>query len=327
MKYLPSYILLLLAATACDKDDLERTYDLTPRDNSPVLVMNALMDGGEESHSIELFTSYAQTTEMATASNLAVEINGSPVYAGASQKGGEVIYSAFHSGDRLSIRATAGSRTVSAEVTVPEKPEILSCEGVLSDGTMICHITLRDKPGVKNWYRISVDESLAYDHYSRYGTLINHQEEYNHSRDIDTSHDPVISSGYTSEGNDLFSAMVPENTWHIFSDDGFEGKEVTLRVDVPVGSLRERIAQLKDWNENNGEDYEEFQNIEGSFILKVYGISQDQYQYLKAVTQMEFSGSDFNFLVEPIPLPTNVSGGLGLVAVDMPTPVRVESGL
>ena len=226
----------------------------------------------------------------------------------------------------IRICSTAGSRTVSAEVTVPEKPEILSCEGVLSDGTMICHVTLRDKPGVKNWYRISVDESLAYDHYSRYG-LISHQEEYNHSRDIDTSHDPVISSGYTSEGNDLFSAMVPENTWHIFSDDGFEGKEVTLRVDIPVGSLRERIAQLKDWNENNGEDYEEFQNIEGSFILKVCAISQDQYQYLKAVTQMEFSGSDFNFLVEPIPLPTNITGGLGLVAVDMPAAVRIEAGL
>ena len=59
----------------------------------------------------------------------------------------------------------------------------------------------------------------------------------------------------------------------------------------------------------------------------MYGISQDQYQYLKAVTQMEFSGSDFNFLVEPIPLPTNVTGGLGLVAVDMPAAVRVESGL
>ena len=111
MKHLPSYILLLLAANACNLDNLERTYDLTPKDNVPVLVMNALMDGGEESHSIELFNSYAQTTEMATASNLAVEVNGSPIHAGASQKGGEVIYSAFHSGDRLSIRATAGSRT------------------------------------------------------------------------------------------------------------------------------------------------------------------------------------------------------------------------
>ena len=59
--------------------------------------------------------------------------------------------------------------------------------------------------------------------------------------------------------------------------------------------------------------------------LKVYSISEDQYRYLKAATSLEYNDFDLNFLVEPVLLPSNVSGGLGMVAIDMPTYVEYEN--
>lgn len=309
-------LISVMAGTSCKK-----TIDITLNDDDAVVVMNAFFDAGRDSHLISIYSSRNGDATPVAASSLTIACGDEILHTGSSQIGGDVLHAAFHAGDRLTIEAVTDSRTVRAEALVPEKPLIVSCETNLSDETLICYVTLKDKAGEKNWYRISADRYVTFDRYNRYGGFTGTQYMPEYDIEVDTSGDPIISAGFSTDDDDAFSAVVPENEWHIFSDEGFSGESVTLRIDVPIWSLKRVLWSLKE-SADSGDM--EIRNVSASVAVKVYSLSEISYRYLKAATQIQAYGDDFSFLTEPVSLPGNVRGGLGIFAVDMPEYVTIS---
>lgn len=318
----------LLLSVACDSfEDLERTYDITPDESFHPLIMNAQLDAGQEIHTVWLHLGGPDKTTPATVPDLSVTVNGAPVFQGETELGSQVFQTAFHPGDRVRFEARGGS--VYSEVTVPSPAKIVAAEAVNSDeeNLLKCRVTLRDEGGQKNWYRLGAVLEVRYKkHYpdERVEDCII-QRALDES-DIDTSDDAVISSGYSTSDVDFNSLLVPENAWHIFDDSAFDGREVTLKPSISSFFIN---ADWKYYLYNYygpGEEYDgtEISDVQKVLLLKVYSLTEQQYLYLRAVTQLDYYGYDFNFLVEPVPLPTNVEGGLGIVAIDMPAVARIE---
>lgn len=308
-------------------DRLEREELVSLQGDYPLLVMNGQMDAGKESHVIRLYTSVAQVVEPVRTPSVNIALNGSEIDWEASSDGAE-FDALFNPGDIFTVKAGENGLSVVSEAVVPHEATILSCETGLEDGVLHCRVTLQDRPGEKNYYRIgrAVFE-CSYIHNS-YG----HTTPYSVVKDIevDTSGDPVINSGFSSEALDEISLFMPENKWSIFTDKEFADGTVTLKIDVRVGYLQSEINSVKESYtmdlDSEGNWVKETYNsdISADIILKIYSISEMQYQYLKAVTTWDNFDYEVHPLAESAPVPSNVTGGLGVIAIDMPATYRLE---
>lgn len=318
------YLSILLLLGACTSlDDLTRTYDITPEDTGNPLIMNAQMDAGADTQTVFFHTGHPDEATLTAVSRFCVKVNGTTVAEGASETGSPTFSAAFHPGDRVEMEARANDgRSVRAETVVPAPLSILSQEVQISEDEMMqCRLRVADRPGEKNWYRLGVWVQTSYDRQlpeRPYEHLVFLSE----SNLVNISGDPILSSGYSSgeEDDGLLGLMQPENGWMIFNDQAFTDGEATLHFSLYVPEIF-----FFRYLRNNGKDYDgnPVKNVELNLILKVYSLSEDQYRYLKAVNAMDYYSYDFNFLSEPITLPTNVEGGLGLVTVDYPASVMV----
>lgn len=315
MKYSVYTIILsvLLIASSCSK--LVRTYEIDDYDDINVLVMNSQMDAGSDNHSIYL--NQFNRSEVKTAYNpvFDVKVNGNSVHSGAAS---EFDYR-FKPGDRVVVESVCHEKRLISEVTVPQPPEILSHEQFFTDKIITLYFTLKDRPGEKNWYRLfgEIEESYDYEDYT--GKIIH--ENRRERLIFDSTVDPIITSGFSREGDDIFSDLMPENKYAIFSDKDFADDSARLKVDID----RQVIDHYYEYGKSLQKYNSEVSNYQVKVYLKVYSISEDQYRYLKAATSLEYNDFDLNFLVEPVLLPSNVSGGLGMVAIDMPTYVEYEN--
>ncbi len=322
MKRFTTLILILLALFSC-----KREFDVTPADGDSVPVVNAIFDAKDTVHRVGVYLAQGQKVEDASAEDLTLKLNGAVIRSGTAVAGSvNEIDARFTSGDRLTIEATVNGIAIRGEAVVPEAPNVtltdtLFVTDTLDGDKLRCYFTVNDKRGEQNYYRIEATEEYSADHYNRYSSEAFHHFYNRFSVEVNTSNDPIISSGYSTGHLDILSSVVSENTWSVFSDEAFDGKAVTLQVDIPVSEVLSSMKELI-----NREDYDGFRewgNVQGAILLRVYSISKDQYDYLKAVTQIAFYGGEFSFLVEPTPLPVNVSGGLGHIAVDMPAVIRI----
>lgn len=322
---LPIFILYFLLLGACDGfEDLERTYDITPDEHYRPLIMNAQIDAGKQEHTVWFHTGSAGWATPSAVSDLTVRINGAVISEGPSEAGSKSFAATFHPGDVVRFDATEGDETVSAEVIVPEPVAIIAAEAVATTdwNRLDCRLTLQDPPGEQNRYRLGADYEVRY----RKNYTDGRVEECVQcgAMELDTSDEPLISTGYTTDENDFNSLLVPENTWSTFTDSAFDGQQATLRFSASsslFGVDWEWVLSSEPMMP--GEEYT-VSNVRTGVLLKLYSLSDDQYQYLKSITQLEAYDYDFNFLIEPVPLPTNVAGGLGFVAIDMPAVARIE---
>jgi len=143
-----------------------------------------------------------------------------------------------------------------------------------------CKLKLKDNGNEKNYYRVSIVENYNYN-----GQFISQNVELSDNVDpISYSTDP------TNVGTD-------NNPYNIFTDEIFNGKEVTIKC-----------------NFNN---YYDIYNPKYSFnggttnfkiLVTLQQISKDYYLYLK--TRANSGG--LSFFSEPVQIHNNIQGGLGI---------------
>lgn len=169
-------------------------------------------------------------------------------------------------------------------------------------------VALDDPPGQSNFYTLSLDR-IEYAN----GRVIPGPSGSTSFR----SADPVLQDGATG-----VTVSLPELRYEIaqFSDRAIEGRRYEMRLIAQV--IRNDRYPFQNENEPLADRIE--------YVVKVRCVNESYYRYLIALSLAE----DESPLAEPVHLPSNVRGGLGLFAAvnelavkafDIKVPQSVES--
>lgn len=314
MKTYPVYLLFAaLLAISCEN---EIPFNL--KENPPKLVMNALIDAESRDNFLYLSLTGQTQTSPVTDATVEIRINGQlceTVHAEPESSTNPfsnryVITSAFSPGDMVRVDATTpdGSYHAWAEETVPhpihaiEKVDTMSRYSSRYGYTqrqLQYKITFADHPNEPNFYRLVLETKTTLQQRAqnggdttaiyRYYSLINYE-------------DVVLADGHPSTTEDRDNGIfdIVENKYSVFDDSRFADASYTMTVyNHPF----------------HGYDYynpDSVFHVKTDVTVRLLSITKDEYYYLKALSTIDSDSYDDN-INEPVRLPGNVNGGLGIV--------------
>lgn len=306
--------------TACENE-----LPYTPKNMEPQLIMNALLEAGEEENLIYLNLSGGQSTQLAPEdAKVDLFVNGvwrekgeqitfpddTPSFYNRSQM--YRITTIFHPGDLIRLEATAGEGRfhVVAQVKVPQPiddMQVDTCSVMLKRGyywqdCLQYKITLNDRPEEKNYYRLSIQQDITL-----YGKTDWSERDtiacLSSLPFIINREDVILTDGHVTAGeeedNSLFNI---NNKYNIFTDSRFLNSSCTLKVYT---------------ESNNRTHFTSGMNTERTVIdyhVYLMSITEADYRYFKALNCAE-SGDYDEIIMESIIYPTNTQGGLGFVGI------------
>lgn len=246
----------------------------------------------------------------------------------------------FHPGDHIRLEATGenGKYRANAEVIVPQPVESLHVDTCLTyrrkynrmEPYRQYKITLQDRPDEKNYYRLDIQN--RYNIRARYpvpsydenGNLETDENGYPYVYYRDTTfnytdyevinrEDIILTDGHVTssddeEENELFPTI--NNKYNIFTDNQFSNSQTTLKV-------------YTTYKINDLPGYDYVRSSQQSITVRLLSLTEDEYRYLKALNYLEDEDYD-ETLMEPVCLPSNVTGGLGFVGVCSETKVTIK---
>lgn len=336
--HLPLYLIIYISI-ACIFTACENEIPYEPKKQKPQLIMNALLNAGEKENFVYLNLSNPQNVMHIEDAALTLYINGEkaetaqivPLPNSQNQDNSSAselakqkkfrLTSFFKPGDVLRLEAFAegGQYHAMAEVTVPQpiSPiQVDTCSAYIREYDSWSQyrqfkITIQDRPNEANYYRLNIQYNIAAmgkDEMNKDTTITILQD-----MDIINREDRVLTDGHpTTEDDDDNGIFAPyiANKYNIFTDNRFSNTSYTLKVytdnDMYVSGF-------------------EIQDIHYaiSAIIHIYSITQEEYQYLKALNCLESDDYD-ETIMEPVTLPTNVEGGIGFIGVSSETKAMIE---
>lgn len=313
LRYLPLLLCLLALTTACEK---EIPYDF--KEHPTKLVMNALINADKETNMLYLNFTGKERSSSTQNARLEVRVNGvlkeelQPVYSGS-----EPVYpcqfkisTRFAPGDvvRMDAFAEEGLYHAWAEVEVPQRPAPIrqvehSWTPLVQNGYsreyMRYRISIEDRPGEQNFYRLVVDQQTEVELWEP-GEDGKPQRQVRHIYEFIGREDVVLTDGQPMNGDDedngLFDTV--KNMYAVFDDSRFQDTSYTMTV--------------YNRPEINTYSYEKF--IRMDVVFRLESLSETAYYYLKALNTIESDGYD-EAINEPISFPSNVHGGTGIVSI------------
>lgn len=317
----------------------ENTMDFKLEGAEERLVMNAQMYTADTVHYVMLcvsgndrvrrirdgvVTCFVNGEKVATATE-PVEINGFEdrnvhYYYLEGKTPGETrqtcyaIKARFSPGDkvRLEVSVDGGEFSASSEVTVPEPPVFRIADTTLTDGystgtvgienLLKVRIKGQDKKGEKTYYRLGEVSDYREDHYY-YGWGDNTQiQRATNTLKPDPLDDHILLDG--SQNSDFPIGGGSEgNDFLVFSDNFFADGEYDFTFSVPG----------RDFHPYYGSSAKQY-FMSCDLSVRMYVIPEIEYRYLKAACSVLYNDGDFT-ISEPVSLPSNVEGGLGIVSV------------
>ena len=312
-------------------------------EKEPVTVLNAQLNTMDKTHCILLSESASHSIKALQGARITVTVNeGDPViareetpeeYSSYTQFCGVYVFDAeFRPGDSVRIEAEAAGMKVRSEVSVPGPIEIVSIDTAsvlrteyddLAEASLLVKARVKDPDGGRNYYRVRrlIEEYYpdGYYHYSFNPETFKMDRLFEEGpltesgySTFDCSEEPLISgiaaAGSSSDGEtvDIGALFEADNTWSVFDDTSFDGTtgEYVLRLYIPY------------WNQ-----YQSLTACTRSEYLVINSLSFDEYHFLKALDASDFA----TFISEPVSMPSNVEGGLGMVSVESVSVARIFS--
>ena len=270
-----SSAVILTALGSC-----ENTIDTIKVSGEDEIMMNALMDVNDDVHIVYL--SHGQGDDFrpyATKGELQCYVNGQ-LAATAKAKSYYDLYfckayvfnAGFKAGDKVKLTLEEG---LSAEVTVPQSPQILDIDTSYFENPSNIHSSvfflrtrLQDVPHEENYYSFNVNAEVS-----------------------------------GNDDNKTFFDDYVKNKYHLFTDKSFADNSYVLNVGIYPYDCLWGYYYIKE-NYMHGYD----KGGAGVSVI-VSSISPETYRYIKAIESSDF----WHF--EPVIFPQNVSGGLGFVSV------------
>ncbi|WP_291530254.1 DUF4249 domain-containing protein [Bacteroides sp. UBA939] len=318
------YLLLLLLVSFCSSCTNEIPVSLSSEPGK--LILNAMLHSGEDENKITLaFTGYGNVTYV-TDAKVYISINGdlkevidAPTYDRSnpnSSPGDYITRLLYLPGDTVKIEAVTADNKHRAwsEVVVPAPVYIERVDTASSvintpfESLRFIHlkIAFEDDASRKNYYRISVDRVQTISAVSRESgrdttVIIKTSETLLCNEDI------VLTDGRPTpiSSDNIFDS--PENKYGVFDDSRIDGK-YTMSVSTQYFPYTQEIyygvhEKLKD-----------ITNIDMKLTVNLHSISEGEYFYLKALNLIDSDLYDTP-LSEPIKLPGNISGGIGVMGI------------
>ena len=289
------FLVLCLFATfqSCESD-----VDFKGGESIPKMVVNSIINVENKKQVLKLsesmFAFANQESQPIENVTLQLKVDGDEIPMTLEETTGQYRYYSFpanlNSGDKVEITCKSPKHNaVYGMDYVPEPADINAIKTEWFTGKadnksyLRTLITIKDKPGEKNYYRI----------------VIRGKTFYEMNGDSNQSLDWVQYDVHV-EQEPLFN-HIPNTPWdetshkyRIFPDELIDGQEYTLNVYVQ-------------------EDKEDFWGANPQTFIKVeiHTLSENLYRYLRSV---ELAGSDDNF-TEPVKIFSNIGGGYGILGI------------
>lgn len=238
----------------------------------------------------------------------------------------------FKPGDEIRVEAVKGNLHARADVTVPQPARFVKVDTATVVRTvryvdfggdeswdytyMDVAATIRDASAEDSYFTLTAS-SLTEGEIRYYGEdeAPERTEPFRYEQkglSYETFHDNILEDGYTAaESSSLLAELMATNLMHCFSDKAFPGGEATVCPSFSVDYFYPRPYGSYYWYVPEGTVGE----LHPVFRLHLRTISRDCYNYLRAMNNMETYGYDVTPIIEPTMLPSNVTGGMGLVSV------------
>lgn len=305
------FILASLLFPACEN---ELPYRDKPQASQ--LLMNAFLEAGKEENSVSLHVidMDEQRANYVSNGSITVYVNGKKTETAQAEKLNYTfgapnctLKTLFRPGDHIRFEATAenGQYQAGCEVEVPlpveETIQVDTLRTQLrgSSGMRDCmqyKITIHDRPGEKNYYRLIIEENtyrVSSEDGIVYGPSLHYPEIINQE-------DIVLTDGHlTTADDDEFGILdwTVRNLNNVFTDGRFENGSYTLKVYTS-------IPYISEWNRKD--------HLYLDVTVRILSLPQSYYRYLRAMNCLNSDGYNETFM-EPVIVPQNVSGGLGFV--------------
>lgn len=336
-----AFLLLPILAFALLWTSCEHEIPYKTGNQEPQLVMNALLETDKAENFVYLDISHTHYTTPVTSGVVTLYLNGQLAetaeavprydngYIHDPQSGSTPsryrLTSRLHPGDvvRLEAMAEGGKYYATAEVTVPQplqEIQVDTCLRVIKNhGSYNTHrqfnVTLHDPAGQADYYRLSIQYENTLRGTNLEGRdstacICTEAELINREDVILTDGRPSSTDSEDSENGDIFGNYI-ENKYNVFSDSRFAGNSCTLKVYSP----------LHEYNAGYG--------FIGSFTLsstirvRLLKLNETGYRYLRILNTLEDTDYD-ETLMEPVVIPSNVTGGLGMVNVCSATVASIK---
>lgn len=314
-KYIIIIPILLLLLTACTN---EIPFDV--KDTESKMVINALINTDRLENRI--FISLTGKYDIETINDVSVNlyVNGvlkeMPECIADSGSNSKVkaflVKSTFKPGDKVKIEASTkdGKYHAWGEETVPDRPSIIRIDTAsvrmknkydsYSDFLRF-KVTFKDIPNKDSYYRIIVENKKEFVYVIE--LLDKEKEEIITSYDYSfiSREDVVLTDGRPTSVDDEENGITTttSNTYGIFDDSRFLNSEYTMTV-----------SQGNTYPSYYSSDNIKRESISVTVYLQC--ISKAEYYYLQALNR-SIDNSDDDILSEPVHLPTNINGGIGLL--------------
>ena len=223
----------------------------------------------------------------------------------------------FSPGDEVTIVAGGGGFSASGTTRFPEAPVIASVDTATVTIQRFWEldkvrklfrvdVAVEDRPGQDDWFileAILIQEAVLH----REG-----KEDEPLSKTtvlkIDAGDDKILGEGIILTNEEVLGTL-SSNTYNIFRDAFF--KDGTGRISFTLNPEELGPNGIISLPEGAAQNYDTAY-ISSSLEIRVCGISQEEYNYLRAlgIQAMTFYNSNF---IEPMSIPDNIEGGTGFV--------------
>ena len=340
-KYLIFSILITALVSVACENTIKYEYDL----NDGEMTILGQLSTADTTHTIFLSMSYPDRIDSLPGATVECFVNGSrtlarPIPACYREETdwmtGEISLVPNHlpytkyefeailkPGDKVRIEATKGQMDVWTEVVIPQPITLIAIDTVTLVKSSVYQsfgetetyeqeyveftIRLSDAKGTDNYYsmdpKISTVIKLSSENEEDFSTISRGPSEVSY----ETFHDLILEDGYSSGMGDMFEDLVPVNYTRCFSDKMFRDSEATVRLYIPTYYFRSY-------------PYEYYKIaskivVDKTFHLSVKSFDRDFYNYLRAINNMQCYGYEVSPIIEPTMLPSNITGGMGIVSV------------
>lgn len=347
------FVALYVATCACTKEVTFHRNDIEPQ-----LMLNAQMVAGDTLHTVYMAISRNDRIGKIASGTVKCYVNGILVADGKLDNRDDTLFvkedwhydgryigdrydaknsarvtkqarftfnADFKPGDvvRIEAEADGGAYTAYSEVTVPKALTINSIDTLFRKNSFgIAQYKIRvkgkDVVGEENYYRIVTGRSI-HDRKTRNASKYSEEKTWDETLgyryvELEKGNDPILNDGATtSEQLDVEGASV--NTFRVFSDRQFVDGTFNIGFTVDRSYILPRL-------DNHGINWYDRMERESTLVVTVYGISEELYHYLKALSIYNYMDGDMSIL-EPVSFPDNVNGGIGLVSIGTPTTATV----
>ena len=340
-KYLIFSILITALVSVACENTIKYEYDL----NDGEMTILGQLSTADTTHTIFLSMSYPDRIDSLPGATVECFVNGSrtlarPIPAGYREETdwmtGETslvpnhfpyteyeFEAIFKPGDKVRIEATKGQMDVWTEVVIPQPITLIAIDTVTLVKSSVYQsfgetetyeqeyveftVRLSDAKGTDSYYsmdpKISTVIKLSSENEEDFSTISRGPSEVSY----ETFHDLILEDGYSSGMGDMFEDLVPVNYTRCFSDKMFRDSEAAVRLYIPTYYFRSYPY--------------EYYNIaskivvDKTFHLSVKSFDRDFYNYLRAINNMQCYGYEVSPIIEPTMLPSNITGGMGIVSV------------